>query len=190
VTGEEITTDWLSSIDGVTPVNPLSNPFPNGFLQPLTTEAFRVQLGQNLNIIDRGNKSNAYTQQWNFGVQREIPGNMVVEVADAANSRVRGCRRRSSSTSSTRGWIAGTGSEHPGVESVLWARADLRAFGGHGGARPAAAPVSAVPEREQQQPVPLEQRGQLDLPFGDDSRREAVHPRRELRGRLHARQGD
>ena len=89
VTGEEITTDWLSSIDGVTPVNPLSNPFPNGFLQPLTTEAFRVQLGQNLNIIDRGNKSNAYTQQWNFGVQREIPGNMVVEVAYAANKGTR-----------------------------------------------------------------------------------------------------
>jgi hypothetical protein len=89
VTGEEISTDWLSSIDGVTPVNPLSNPFPSGFLQPLTTQAGLLQLGQNLNIIDRGNKSNAYTQQWNFGVQREIPGNMVIEIAYAANKGTR-----------------------------------------------------------------------------------------------------
>jgi hypothetical protein len=55
----------------------------------LTTQAGLLQLGQNLNIIDRGNKSNAYTQQWNFGVQREIPGNMVIEIAYAANKGTR-----------------------------------------------------------------------------------------------------
>ena len=84
-----MTTDWLSSVDGVTPVTPLSNPFSAGFLAPPNKPAERVQLGQNLNIVDRGNKSNAYTQQWNFGVQRELPGNMVLEVAYAANKGTR-----------------------------------------------------------------------------------------------------
>ena len=89
VTGEELATDWLSTVDGVTPLTPLSNPFPSGFLIPPNTPAGVLQLGQNLNVIDRGNKSNAYTQQWNFGIQRELPAAMVVEVAYAANKGTR-----------------------------------------------------------------------------------------------------
>ncbi|HTM48482.1 MAG TPA: carboxypeptidase-like regulatory domain-containing protein, partial [Bryobacteraceae bacterium] len=89
ISGEEITTNWVSSVDGVTPLNTLSNPFPTGVLARPTSPAEVLQLGQNLDINDRGSKNNTYVQQWNFGIQRQLPANMVVEVAYAGNKGTR-----------------------------------------------------------------------------------------------------
>jgi len=89
VTGEEIVTDWVSSLDGVTPISYLSNPFPNGVLIKPTTEAGQLFVGQNVDIQDRRSRNNTYAQQWNFGVQRQLPGNMVVEAAYAGNKGTR-----------------------------------------------------------------------------------------------------
>ena len=89
VSGEEITTTWTSSVDGVTPITPLSNPYPNGLLQKPRTQAELLLLGQNLDINDRASKNNMYSQQWNLGLQRQLPGNMVVEVAYAGNKGTR-----------------------------------------------------------------------------------------------------
>ena len=89
VSGEEITTDWVASIDGVTPLNPLNNPFPTGVLVKPTTPGGLLLVGQNLDIQDRRSRNNTYAQQWNFGLQRQLPGNLVVEVAYAANKGTR-----------------------------------------------------------------------------------------------------
>ncbi len=89
ISGEEITTNWVSSVDGVTPLNRLSNPFPTGVLARPKTTAEQLFLGQNLDINDRASKNNTYIQQWNAGIQRQLPGNMVVEVAYAGNKGTR-----------------------------------------------------------------------------------------------------
>src|SRR5262249_41130853 len=54
--GEEVTTTWVSSLDGVTPLNPISNPFPEGILLPPQSEADRRLMGQNLTVMDRNSK--------------------------------------------------------------------------------------------------------------------------------------
>lgn len=89
VSGEEINTQWVSSLDGVTPMNLISNPFPTGVLVAPTSRAQLLLVGQNLNIQDRRSRNNIYTQQWNFGVQHQLPGQMVLEAAYAGNKGTR-----------------------------------------------------------------------------------------------------
>ncbi|MBI3684006.1 MAG: carboxypeptidase regulatory-like domain-containing protein [Acidobacteria bacterium] len=83
--GFTVTTPWVSSLDGVTPLNLLDNPFPTGLLQAPNTPQYRTQLGQGLLIMDRGNKSNIYNQQWHFTVQRQLPGGLLLEAGYAGN---------------------------------------------------------------------------------------------------------
>ena len=54
--GYELSTAWVASLDGVTPLNPLSNPYPTGLLIPPTTQADVLQVGQSINMHDRGNR--------------------------------------------------------------------------------------------------------------------------------------
>ena len=65
----------------ITPLATLSNPFPNGFLtatgSSLGPSTF---LGNNINFIDP-NIRNPYTMRWELSVQRQLPGQMVLEVA-------------------------------------------------------------------------------------------------------------
>ena len=81
-----ITTSVLAP-DGYTPQNRpdrgflLSNPYPNGLRQ---VQGSSQGLVTSVGSSDTGflrNDKHAYYQQWNFGVQRELPGNMLVEVA-------------------------------------------------------------------------------------------------------------
>ena len=67
----------------------ISNPYPNGLLQPLTSQADVLQLGQGVTIMDRDNLSNTYTQQWNLSLQRELPGGWLVEAGYAGNKGTR-----------------------------------------------------------------------------------------------------
>ena len=67
-------TAMVSSIDGVTPFTTLSNPYPNGLVQPsgnsLGASTF---LGQALTVWENNLKwPNEW--QWNFGVQQELKG--------------------------------------------------------------------------------------------------------------------
>jgi hypothetical protein len=77
----------VTSPDGLTPFNfpdrkfLLSNPFPNG-LKPVegASQGLLTNLGdgnQGFSPTDR----HPYYQQWNFGIQRELPGNMLLEAA-------------------------------------------------------------------------------------------------------------
>jgi hypothetical protein len=83
--GATQTTTWVSSLDGVTPLNPLSNPFPGVVFPALNNPADRLQLGQSVTVMDRRNVSNTNNQQWNFNVQRELPGGFLVEAGYAGN---------------------------------------------------------------------------------------------------------
>ena len=87
--GALISTPWVSSLDGVTPLNYLNNPFPNGALIASQDPVDRYQMGQGVVINDRRNVNNTYTQQWNFNLQRELPGNVLIEGAYAGNKGTR-----------------------------------------------------------------------------------------------------
>lgn len=79
-------TPFISSLDGGRrPATFLSNPFPNGFNLPLGS-AERPNGGAETNLGLGVGESffidyvNPVIQQWNVNVQRELPGNFVIEV--------------------------------------------------------------------------------------------------------------
>ncbi|MEO7145624.1 MAG: carboxypeptidase regulatory-like domain-containing protein, partial [Bryobacteraceae bacterium] len=82
------TTPFVGTTDGsLTPFNRLSNPFPSGIVQPPGHNANFQQLfeGQGFSASLPHDPS-AYAQQWNFGIQHELPGSVAVEV-DYAGSK-------------------------------------------------------------------------------------------------------
>lgn len=87
--GAQINTPWVSSVDGVTPLNLIDNPYPNGLLQAPNTPVYRTQLGLGLLAMDRSNKSNIYNQQWNFTLQHQLPGELLFEAGYAGNKGTR-----------------------------------------------------------------------------------------------------
>ena len=83
--GFEATTTWLSTVDGVTPVNPLSNPYPDGFeVAPGSSQGLATLLGQNVTVMDP-DRSTPYSQQWNLNIQRQLPANFIIDVAYAGS---------------------------------------------------------------------------------------------------------
>lgn len=80
-------TDWVGSIDGLTPTNLLRNPFPSGLLFPSGNKlGLLTNVGQNMTTaIDRAAIRSSYVQQWNFHLQRELPGHIIVEPAYVGN---------------------------------------------------------------------------------------------------------
>lgn len=87
--GAQVVTPWVSSVDSVTPLNLLDNPFPQGLLQAPNTPAYRTQLGLGLLVMDRGNLSNINNQQWNLTLQRQLPGEWLLEAGYAGNKGTR-----------------------------------------------------------------------------------------------------
>src|SRR5262249_8331302 len=71
--------------DGVTPYTFLNNPFPNGLNQPSGSRLGPATLlGQSINYMDSGNRI-PYSEQWNFNVQRELPGTVLLEAGYAGS---------------------------------------------------------------------------------------------------------
>ena len=59
----------------------LSDPFPNGFQQPVgSAKGAATFLGQNISFVDP-NIRNPYGVRWELSIQRQLPGQMVFEVA-------------------------------------------------------------------------------------------------------------
>jgi hypothetical protein len=80
-----ITTSRAALANGVTPQFNLSNPFPQGLIQPTgSTLGLATLLGQNLSGPPRQEKI-SYSEQWSLDVQRQLPGNFVVTVGYAGN---------------------------------------------------------------------------------------------------------
>ncbi len=79
------TTPFLGTLDGsTTPNDTLRNPFPKGLIAPpgRSPDLQRLLYGQGINAAVY-NEAHAYAQQWNFDVQRELPGGMALSVAYA-----------------------------------------------------------------------------------------------------------
>ena len=72
---------WVTSIDGITPLNTLRNPYPNGFQpSPGASQGLLTQAGANLQAPLQDTPA-PWTIQFNVNVQRELPWAMFVEVA-------------------------------------------------------------------------------------------------------------
>ena len=68
-----------STDGGATPFATLNNPFPNGLVKPVGSEiGLMAQVGSSLSYFD-SNRVSPYNQQWQFGVQHELPGQLLVE---------------------------------------------------------------------------------------------------------------
>ncbi len=84
-------TSWLSSLDGLTPLNAFANAFPSGLDLPsgrslglLTNVGSSFGETNRDGAIDRTARV-GYMQQWNFNVQKELPGNLSLEAAYAGS---------------------------------------------------------------------------------------------------------
>jgi hypothetical protein len=74
-------TDWVPSVDGVNPNYLLSNPFPSGY-NPVNGSALGAlqQVGSNIQAPLQDTLT-PYSMQWNLNVQRQLPADMLLEVA-------------------------------------------------------------------------------------------------------------
>jgi len=80
--GFSATTSIISSLNSITPIQTLSNPYPNGVNAPLD----RSQLGPALNIGQASNSALISLavpqyQQWNFTLQKSLRGSLLLEAA-------------------------------------------------------------------------------------------------------------
>jgi hypothetical protein len=85
--GFNTSTTLNSSFDaGRTIAATLSNPFPAGFNLPKgTTNGASTDIGNGIGESYFSSYRNSYSVQWNFNVQRELPGEMTVEVGYLGN---------------------------------------------------------------------------------------------------------
>ena len=83
--GFRVETPWVATLDGITPLNRLQNPFPAGF-QPVpgSSQGALTAIGSNLDA-PLSNTNTPYTLQYNLTVQRELPGAVLLEVAFVGN---------------------------------------------------------------------------------------------------------
>jgi len=72
---------WVTTLDGITPYNLLANPYPQGFRPPPgAAEGLLTQTGSTLQSPLR-NTITPYSMQWNFSIQRDLPGQVMLETA-------------------------------------------------------------------------------------------------------------
>ncbi len=73
-------TPWISTLDGITPLNRLSNPYPNGFTPPRgAADGLLSAVGEGFRPKFADDKV-PWTRQWNITVQRELPAQALVEI--------------------------------------------------------------------------------------------------------------
>jgi hypothetical protein len=76
-------TNWVGTIDGVTPLNVLSNPFPQGFVLPTGSSlGAGTLIGQSVVGMLR-DRPVAYAEQWNTDVQTAFGGGLLLDIAYA-----------------------------------------------------------------------------------------------------------
>jgi len=87
-------TQSILAPDGFTPIQRsdrgflLSNPYPSGLLPVAGSSLGLLTSAGNRNVGLKRDDAYAYVQQWNFGVQRELPADMLVEAAYAGSHGV------------------------------------------------------------------------------------------------------
>jgi len=87
--GYSVGTSFVASIDGVTPVGTISNPFPTGTI-PISgsTLGAATLLGSGVSGFTN-DLPLPYNQQWNFGVQRQLPAGFMVNLSYAGSHSVK-----------------------------------------------------------------------------------------------------
>jgi len=89
LTGFSQSTPFLGTIDGVTPKDLLSNPFPGGLLPPTgKQDGVLTNLGQDITAPLRG-RASPYVEQWTASLQYQAPGNTVLQAAYVGNHGVK-----------------------------------------------------------------------------------------------------
>ena len=83
----QTTTFVATSNNYLSPAATLSNPFPSGFVQPSSNNGPGTALGTGI-LFFNPHVLNAYSVRWNVGIQRQLPGGMVLEVAYIGNHAV------------------------------------------------------------------------------------------------------
>ena len=87
VTGTSFTgtTAYLGTLDGMTPFNLISNPFPNGLVRPTGSQGGAASmLGQSITSWNYAGVT-PYTEQWNADVQYQLTQDLMVDVAYAGS---------------------------------------------------------------------------------------------------------
>ena len=80
MSGFSNSTSIVTSLDGVTPMTFLDNPFPAGLVKPSGSSLGPATLlGQAVSFFDRHNRK-PYSGQWSFTIQREMVKNTLLEV--------------------------------------------------------------------------------------------------------------
>lgn len=83
--GFRVETPWVATLNGITPLNTLRNPFPGGFAPvPGSSLGAMTAIGSNLDA-PLSNVNTPYTLQYNLTVQRELPGAILLEAAYVGN---------------------------------------------------------------------------------------------------------
>jgi len=84
-TGFSAATALIASIDGISPTTFYSDPYPNGFVRPTGASlGMLTNVGGGISSINRDQKA-IYLHQWNFNIQRKLPGDVVIEAAYAGS---------------------------------------------------------------------------------------------------------
>src|SRR5579884_1274265 len=81
--GFRLQNTMITTLDGVTPIHTLDNPFPDGFKTPGRSPSTDLGFG----ITDSWIPAwfSPYSQQWNLNIQRELPGGLTIELAYLGN---------------------------------------------------------------------------------------------------------
>ena len=88
----DATSSYTGTVNGITPVNTLSNPFPTTpnmapvppvgrTLGTLGTQQYASQVTQSFATADYFNHPSGYVQQWNLNIQRQLPWDLFVSAA-------------------------------------------------------------------------------------------------------------
>jgi hypothetical protein len=83
------TTPYVGSLDGITPVDRLSNPFPNGLIPAIgKTQGALTNVGLDINAIENY-RPTPYVTQWTFGLQYALTQNDALEAQYVGNHGVK-----------------------------------------------------------------------------------------------------
>ncbi len=85
-TGYRSNSPYLGTIDGATPNNYLSNPFPNASFVPVTGSSFGLLTGTGGGISAGVRRQpSPYTENYNFGLEYQFPANWMIGVSYVGN---------------------------------------------------------------------------------------------------------
>ena len=80
--GFSASTDFNSNPNGLTQTGFLSNPFPNGFNKPVgNSQGLLTGIGSTFENPLTGDNTVPYMENWDFDIQRQLPGGVLIDVA-------------------------------------------------------------------------------------------------------------